>query len=142
MKKFSIFHLIMKLSVFLQAGFGIALTGFGIYADITYYTQIEGFFLHFMMVPGVVLLLCLLHFMVFKKYEKKYEFVTTSGYIAFVLAVTGEILVLFYNTFPAGFLGYVLWLLLAAGITALCVMGLNMLYIIASRAAKKAETNL
>lgn len=142
MKKFSMFHFIMKLSVFLQAGFGIALTGFGIYADMMFYTQIEGFFLHFSMVPGVVFLLCLLHFTAFKKYEKKYEFVTASGYIAFVLAVTGEILVLFYNMFPAGFLGYAVWLFLAAGITALCVMGLNILYIIAYRAMEKAEINL
>lgn len=142
MKRNRVFHFLMALSVVIQVGLGAALIVFGIYADVSYYTQIEGFFLHFMMVPGVVLLLCLLHFLAFKKYEKKYSFVTTSGYIAFVVAVTGEILVLFYNMFPAGFLGYALWLVLAAGITALVVMGLNMLYVIAYMAAEKTKANL
>lgn len=142
MKRFSLFRLLMALAVIIQAGAGIVLVVFGIYADALYYTQIEGFFMHFMMVPGVVILLCLLHFLAFKQYEKKYNFVTTSGFIAFVVAVTGEILVLFYNMFPAGFLGYALWMVLAAAVTAFVVMGLNMLYVIAYMAVKKTEANL
>ncbi len=141
MKKNGIFRFLMVLSIVLQAGLGVGLSAFGIYADINYYTQIEGFFLHFMFVPGVILLLCLLHFLIFKNYDRKFGFVTTSGYIAFVVSVTGEILVLFYNMFPAGFLGYVLWLGLAAGATALVVMGLNLLYVIAYMALERSRAD-
>lgn len=141
MKNNGLFRFLMILSVVLQAGLGIALTVFGVYADMTYYTQIDGLFLHFFTVPGVILLLCLLHFIIFKKYQKKFEFVTTSGYIAFVVAVTGEILVLFYNMFPDGFLGYVVWLVLAAAVTALVVMLLNMLYAVAYMASEKMKAD-
>lgn len=141
MKNFSVFHFVMVLSVGIQAVLGIVLTVLGIYADSMFYTRIDGFFLHFAVVPGAVVLLCLLHFLAFKKYDKKFDFVTTSGYIAFVVTITGEILVLFYNMFPAGFIGYVLWLILAAGITAFVVMGLNMLYIIGYMAVEKAKAN-
>ena len=139
MKRMSIFRFMMGASVFLQAVIGIALVVFGIYGESNFYTGIEGFFLHFFAVPGIVMLLCLLHFLAYKNYKKKFEFVTTSGYIAFIVCVTGEILVVMYNMFPENLLSYIVWLALAAAVTALLVMGLNMLYMLGDKGAKKQE---
>jgi hypothetical protein len=139
MKKANPFYWIMGLAIALQAILGVLLTVYGIYADMTFYTGIDGFFLHFFAVPGVVLLLCLFHFRAFKEYKRTFDFVTTSGYIAFVMSVTGEILVLFYNQLPNGFLGYAVFLVLAAAATALAIMILNTFYLLGYRALKKEQ---
>ena len=63
MKNINLYKFLMGLSIFLQAAAGLVLIGFGIYGEIELYTQIDSFFLHFMFVPGAVLLLSFFHFL-------------------------------------------------------------------------------
>lgn len=137
MKKIGLFQIIKGVSVFLQAALGIALTVLGLYGDYNFYTEIDGLFLHFFAVPGIVMLLCLLHFRIYKSYEKKYDFAMTSGYIALMVSATGEILVMFYKMFPENLLSYIVWVALAAVVTAVLTAALNVLYVIGDKGAKK-----
>ncbi len=128
----------MGLSIFLQAAAGLVLIGFGIYGEIELYTQIDSFFLHFMFVPGAVLLLSFFHFLAFKTYERKYKFAETGGFIALVVCLTGQILVLFYDMFPVTWIPMMLWYILCAAACGGVVMFLNLVYVVAWLGQKKS----
>ena len=139
MKKLTLFHYLMIGSVVIQSVLGLALTIIGLYGEIELYTQIDCFFLHFMFVPGVVLLLSLLHFLVFKRYEKKYEFPKTGAFMALCVCFTGQILVILYDLVPTTWPVMLFWYILASVLTAALVFGLNMMFALGFIALEKTN---
>ncbi len=129
----------MAGSVVLQTVLGLFLTCLGIYGEAELYTQIDCFFLHFMFVPGVVLLLSLLHFLVFKKYEKTYEFPKTGAFMALCVCFTGQILVILYDLVPTTWPAMLFWYILASVVTAAVVFGLNMMFVLGFMALEKTN---
>lgn len=92
-----------------------------IYLDDIFYLELEGFFYHFLFVPGVVLIIMCLHYLIYNRYKNKSEFVFSGAICAFIIGNTGQCLVLLYENFPQGWIGYVVWFLLACLLTAFIV---------------------
>lgn len=126
----------MIFVVVLQLLLGIFLIFASLYLDEYIYLDLEGFFFHFMLVPGVTLVITALHYLLFWKYKTSGNFVFSGILCCFIIANTGECLLLLKEMFPTGWTGYILWFLLCEVVT--CAV-LGVFHIFFAFAAIKAQ---
>ncbi len=116
------------LVVLMQVALGAFLVFTSFYMDENYYLEIDGFFMHFMHVPGGTMVILALHYILYPKYEKKISFVLTGLACAFIICNTGECIFLLQEMFPNGWIKNVLWFILADAVTSVLIMFFHALF--------------
>lgn len=101
------YRVMMGTLLVLEALLGLVLMIGTVYLDEVVYLSMTGALYNLLFVPGLMLVLLLFHFLIFKTYENKASFGFTSAVMAWTIGATAEVLVLLANGIPSGWFDYI-----------------------------------